>query len=256
MIGEYVLKVEKNIPAAKNIFILELSSEKELPFITCGQFLNLQIPDGRFLLKRPFGVAKSDKNSITLVIAKTGKGTDVLSRVKAGTELAATLPLGNGFTLKEHHKNVMIIAGGVGCAPLLPVLAQYPDRKFKVFLGYPSKDSVVLDKEFAALAETVVCTDDGSCGVQGFPTDSAKLCSDSSGKPDVILACGPHQMLKSVQKLCTMCGIEGYISTEARMGCGIGACLVCTCAVKNGDEEKNVRVCKDGPVFDVKELVL
>ena len=124
-----------------------------------------------------------------------------------------------------------------------------------IFRRFSSKEKVCLTEQFA-FAKTTVCTDDGSVGYRGYPTDACRA-DIPSFKPDVILVCGAEGLMRAAAKLCLETGVPGYVSTESRMGCGVGACLVCACAVKNPDGTvSNKRACADGPVFSLKELVL
>ena len=115
--------------------------------------------------------------------------------------------------------------------------------------------AVILQDDFKAVGgKTVLCTDDGSAGMKGFVTDALRA-EIETAKPDIVYSCGPMVMLKNITAVCKEYGIECQVSLEQRMACGVGACLVCVCkTVKNG-EEFNSHVCKDGPVFDSKEVV-
>jgi len=112
-------------------------------------------------------------------------------------------------------------------------------------------------KDFAKVSKMTVATEDGKCGIKGFVTDALKQ-DISSGEfiPDVILACGAHGMIKAVDKVAREFNIPAYMTGEERMGCGIGACLVCACAVRENGEIKNKRACLDGPVFLLEDVVL
>ena len=102
----------------------------------------------------------------------------------------------------------------------------------------------------------VLSTDDGSAGEKGYVTESFKR-HLSEFMPDIILTCGPEIMVKAVAKLSKEFSIPAYMSGENRMACGVGACLVCTCAVKQKDGSvRNMRSCVDGPVFNLEDLVL
>ena len=122
-------------------------------------------------------------------------------------------------------------------------------------LGFRNKDAVILTKDFEKVGTTHICTDDGSFGTHGFVTaELEKHISEYTG----VCACGPKPMLKAIAEIAEKAGIPCQVSMEERMGCGIGACLVCACELKLRDGEQGVRyghVCKDGPVFDAKEVV-
>ena len=254
---ELTVKVCLNKEIAPGIFEMDLEMPEEIDF-RCGQFLNLSVGDGAHLLRRPFAVMSYDRVSRTVCVCYQvkGEGTRLLSRVKEGDALACVLPLGNGFRIAEEQKRVALIGGGVGVFPLLSVLREYreSDKHFRSYMGFRSAEYVntfcMYDKRSDAL---FIATDDGSFGEKG--TAVSEFFADcENAKPDVILACGPTPMLRALKaglaerKIATPC----FVSLEERMGCGIGACLVCVCK-KSGSEE-NARVCKDGPVFDINEV--
>ncbi len=250
---DYLLKVTSSRKLTDTVFELTLKSDEKFEKIKSGQFLHLEVPS--LLLRRPFCIYKFTDYTVTVVVAKVGKGTEILSRIKVGDKLKAILPIGNGFTLEEKHKNVVLIGGGVGNAPLLSVTAEYPNKNFTAFCGFSTKANVMFESDFSSVTDLTVCTDDGSYGYAGFCTSKLEEYLKTS-TPDVILTCGPTAMMKKVAKISLSYGVKAYMSCENRMGCGVGACLVCTCAVKRGDAIKNVRACVDGPVFDLEEILL
>ncbi len=254
---DYIFKVKQNREIADDIFELTLISETPLDVKSFkgGQFAHIEVPEGSGLLRRPFCIYNMTESALTLLIAKKGKGTGGLSRVKEGDSLKVMLPLGNGFTLDENDKRVVLLGAGIGCAPLYPVMQTYPGKNYYAFLGFRDKSKVICVEDFSKSADTVICTDDGSFGKKGYPTDALKS-KLAEIKPDVILICGPTPFMRAAQRFAVEQGIKAFLTTEQRMGCGIGACLVCSCkTVKNG-EERMSRVCADGPVFDVREIVL
>ena len=120
-------------------------------------------------------------------------------------------------------------------------------------LGY--RDELFLNKEFEAYGDVYVATEDGSAGTKGNVMDAIR---ENALEADMIYACGPTPMLRAIKQYAETNGIECYISLEERMACGIGACLGCICKTKEKDHHTNVnntRICKDGPVFDAKEVV-
>lgn len=228
--------------------------------IKCGQFLSVEIPHHKeLLLRRPFAVNDYDstKKSITFCYKVVGSGTQALSKLSYGERLAGIYPLGNGFTIANNYKTVILLGGGVGIFPLLIVPKSYPDKKYHTLLGFKNKDSAILINEFEAFSkEVLISSEDGSIGAGGFVTDSLKRNIDRI-KPDIILSCGPKEMFKALKSaLNDYPEIPVFVSLEERMGCGIGACLVCTCGINKNGEVHNKRVCKEGPVFNLNEVVL
>lgn len=212
------------------------------PDIHCGQFINVEV-HGRqdLLLKRPFAIFDfyKSKKTVSFCYKVVGKGTEQLSRTPCGQKLRAAYPLGNGFTIDENQKKIILIGGGVGIFPLYPVFKTYPGKRFYSFLGYRERCQVVLRKEFEEKSqELFLCTEDGSEGQTGFVTDILRKNIDRI-EPDLILSCGPKPMFRALREaLKDYPHIPAQISLEERMACGIGACLVCACAIR----EKGKRV--------------
>lgn len=239
---------------AQNVYSLTVTLPESAGEIKGGQFLNIATGDNSRLLKRPFGIVKAEGLDITVCFQVKGEGTVALSKAKQGDKLSVLLPLGNGFNLPKDAKNIVVLGGGVGIFPLIPVIATNPDKNFYSYIGFRNDKCVCLLDEFNKSKKLTVVTDDGSYG-QKDNAVNAYFKDKQSVKADMIIACGPPVMLRALKaKLkeendTTPC----LVSLEERMGCGIGACLVCVCKKSDGN---NARVCKDGPVFDINEVEL
>lgn len=218
-----------------------------------GQFVNI-LCDGK-TLRRPISLCGIDKSkgTIRIVFEVRGEGTLWLSERKEGDIINVLGPLGNGFPADEKYENVVFVGGGIGVPPLLETSKVY-GKKADAILGFRSKSALILEDDFKEVCENVyVTTDDGSYGHHGFVTDILK---ERLEKPcDAVFACGPGPMLKNVAAMAEAKGIPCFVSLEERMGCGIGACLVCACKTKEKDGEHYRHVCKNGPVFDSREVV-
>lgn len=217
-----------------------------------GQFIAMYCEDGTKLLPRPISICGIDAENGTLrvVYRIAGEGTRLFSKMKEGDSLEVLGPLGNGFTMKE--EKAIIVGGGIGIPPMLELAKQLSCEK-TVVLGY--RDELFLKEEFDACADVVVATEDGSCGTKGTVIDAI---NEANVDGAVIYACGPMPMLKALAEYAEAHDMEAQISLEERMACGIGACLGCICKTKKKDHHTNVnnqRICKDGPVFDAKEVV-
>lgn len=219
-----------------------------------GQFVHI-LCDGK-TLRRPISICRIDKaeGTLRIVFEKRGEGTAWLSKCKEGDELDILGPLGNGFPLCDTKKNVLVVGGGIGVPPLLGI-ADFAADGCDAVLGFRDKDHLCLIDDFKSVAGNVfVMTDDGSFGEKGFVTERVRALVNEKSY-DAVYACGPSPMLKAVSALAAEKGIDCYISLEERMGCGIGACLVCACKIKTADGEKHLHVCKDGPVFKASEVI-
>lgn len=215
----------------------------------CGQFAHIRVPG--FTLRRPISICGYDEKnaSMRLVFQVRGEGTRTLSTLCVGDFLDIMTPLGNGFTLLEDAKRVLLCGGGIGTPPML-ALAEFYGNRATAINGFANEKSIILDEDFKKLGcETILCTNDGSCGIKGFVTTALE--QEINKGADAVYACGPMPMLKAVAELSKKHKIFCEVSLEERMGCGIGACLVCACAKDDGTP---ARVCKDGPVFNALEV--
>ena len=249
---DYIATIVKNEPIAQNIYAVTFDLG-EKPQVRAGQFGDILV-GGTHLLRRPIAVCKVDGTQVTYCYQIKGEGTKKLATMGVGTRLNVLMPLGNGFFVEENEKKVALVGGGVGVFPLVSVVREYGASKdISAYIGYRNKDAVCGVEEFEKAKKFVGVTDDGSYGekmnaVQAFAADLKK-----GNRPDVVLACGPTPMLRALKALVDEENLPCYVSLEERMGCGIGACLVCVCDLTNG---KKARVCKDGPVFNANDVVL
>ena len=236
----------------QDIFDMVLSFPKGAKEARPGQFLAMYCNDATKLLPRPISICGIDAEAGTLrvVYRIAGEGTREFSKMKQGDTLEVMGPLGNGFTMKEGK--AILVGGGIGIPPMLELAKQLSAEK-TVVLGY--RDELFLKDEFEKTAEVAVATEDGSFGTKGTVIDAIR---ENAINGDIIYACGPMPMLKALAEYAREHNMEAQISLEERMACGIGACLGCICKTKEKDHHTNVnnsRICKDGPVFDAKEVV-
>jgi dihydroorotate dehydrogenase electron transfer subunit len=250
----------------KKVYKTTLSSKKELAdgifdyTVVCpeiakesaaGQFLHIDCGEGT-LLRRPISICDADGENVRFVFEVKGAGTRDLAAMEIGDTIDIMGPLGNSFIDGEYKKPVLI-GGGIGIFPLY-MLAKKLDSP-KIFLGFREKSRVIMEEEFKAAGNVKIATDDGSYGYHGFAVSAAEQAIDEDGC-GVIYACGPMPMLKAVKAMAEKRNIPCRLSLEQRMGCGIGACLVCSCATVFEGTDKYKRVCKDGPVFWSTEVTL
>lgn len=241
--------VIKNEEIATGIFDMWVENPTLSSIAKPGQFAHILVPGKT--LRRPISICDADKSCLRLVYQVKGEGTEILSTIKKGEYVDIIAPLGKGFEIKE-DKRYCFIGGGIGVPPML--YASKMKEKPVVITGFRNKDLVILQSDFRKdNCELYLTTDDGTAGEKAFVTDVLKR---KLGDIDEVCACGPTPMLKAIAEICNDNGVPCQISLEERMGCGIGACLVCACAVKRNDgTEDYVHVCKDGPVFDSKEVI-
>lgn len=248
---EFIITEHKDLGQGIFLLCLRPTDRAKLPGIRPGQFVQVAVPGGHTLLRRPISVCNyiEENNELWLLIARVGRGTRAILDLSVGSALDIILPLGNGFDTRE-VKQPLLIGGGIGIAPMFYLARHFDARGIrpKVLLGGRTSEHVVLQSAFASIADMYITTDDGSQGVEGRVTDHEILLS---GSCDVIYCCGPHPMMHAVAQVAERRGISCEVSLENTMACGIGACL---CCVQDTHEDGNVCVCTEGPVFNSQSI--
>ncbi|QUI21940.1 dihydroorotate dehydrogenase electron transfer subunit [Vallitalea pronyensis] len=218
-----------------------------------GQFVNVYCQADSRILPRPISICQVEPRAglVTIVYMVVGQGTKEFSNLQAGQTIDVLGPLGNGFSPVACEESILV-GGGVGTPPLLELVKQLPGTKH-VFLGFRTGSYLV--DAFKQYAQVYIATDDGSVGQQGTVID---LMNAVGAKGQQVYACGPKPMLAALKTWTNERDIPAQLSLEERMGCGIGACVGCVCKVKTDTESGFTykKVCKDGPVFDAKEVIL
>lgn len=223
-----------------------------------GQFVMLRVSDSMDpILARPFGIsAVLPRGAIEVYYRVVGRGTSILTNVGAGQVLSFHGPLGNGFPMPGRGVTPVFVAGGSGFPPLL-YLSRALHRRSHLFCGARDRScllstSIILQFRKNG-AQAHIATEDGSAGTQGRVTDllTTFLFSHNADKKSIIYACGPRPMLAAVALLASERSVPCYVSMEERMACGLGVCMGCSVRVEGGAYR---RVCKEGPVFDSREI--
>ena len=232
--------------------LLRMRSERALPDIMPGQFVQVRVDDSPCTyLRRPISIHDVDaqQKEITLLVQQVGEGTRHLAAAEMGDRINMVLPLGNGFTLPEKGERCLLVGGGIGIAPLYyfaKVLNEKGIRPTSLLGGKSASDLLRLT-DYQQFGETFVTTEDGSLGEKGFVTMHSIWQNESFDK---IYVCGPKPMMKAVAKLAAEKGVWCEVSLENLMACGLGACLCCVEDTVDG----HVCVCKEGPVFNTRRL--
>ena len=242
------------------IYDLTIQTKEIAAAAKAGQFVSVYSNDASKLLPRPISLCGIDRKAgiLRLVYRVTGEhtGTEEFSRLQAGDTVKIMGPLGNGFTV-EKGKKAFLIGGGIGVPPMLQLAKEMKDARenFQIVMGYRDAGTFLLD-EFKEQGESFVATEDGSVGTKGNVLDAIR---ENHLEADVIYACGPTPMLRALKAYTEEQNMTCYVSMEERMACGIGACLACVCNSTEKDAHSNVknkRICKEGPVFNAKEVEL
>lgn len=252
-----------NTPLTPGYFTMTLGCSRAFAAAVPGQFVMLSTGARTApLLRRPFSIHRLEVDAagdvrLQILCKVVGQGTALLARTPPGTRLDVLGPLGQGFVIREDYRRIYLAAGGIGAAPmvfLLETLHRSGRDDCHVFLGGRSRDDLLCRDRFAHLARTLVCTtDDGSEGAHCFLTNPLEA-ECRRRPPDVIMGCGPKEMLVCVAGIAERANVPCQLSIESAMACGMGACL--GCAVPAAEGGGYLHVCKDGPVFEARNLRL
>lgn len=240
MIKDVIYTISSNLQLNSSVFEMRLDGDTA-PLNKSGQFIDIAL-SGKYL-RRPISVCDYDENGLTIIYKVVGEGTKQMSNMQKGEKLSALCALGNGFDDSVTAKKIALVGGGVGLPPLYGLAKRLKShgKNITVLAGFNTAADMYYIDKFSSLAPTRVATADGSAGTKGFVTALM-----DEGEFDYFYACGPEPMLNALLKT----GLDGQLSYEARMACGFGVCMGCSCKTKLGAK----RICKDGPVMTAKEM--
>lgn len=258
MIDE-IASVEQNAVVHGQYYRLILSAPEIAALAQPGQFVHLLIPELESrMLRRPFSIHRAEAGRIQLLYKPVGIGTHSMTALAVGSEVSIVGPLGRGFPLDCADALPVLVAGGYGMAALF-MLAQRLPRAGVVFAGGATVDDILCRDEFDDLGWPVwVATENGTLGERGLVTAplDAWLKESAGSVMPVFYACGPHGMLRAVAQRADSVPCRAWVSLDRHMGCGVGACLACVQKMRSADGTVRWgRVCREGPVFDSKEIV-
>lgn len=260
---------------------LDISGADNVPIP--GQFYNVRCSETKDpLLRRPFSMHRlvSAKGSVHLEILYqvTGKGTEWLSRCQRGVRLDTIGPFGNGFIIEDDVTHVVLVARGIGIAPLYTVcetlLKKNKAINAHILMGARIKGRLFYEEECREIGEVFLYTDDGSRGYCGKAPELLVDLLERKRLPErfSLYACGPADMLRDLADISERFGFPGQVALEGHMGCGFGACLSCACPLKPEYIRRNKLwekpalqwsedgslvyslICKDGPIYDIREV--
>lgn len=244
-------KVISNVEATAGTHLLWLESPEIASAARPGQFVMVDCGE-EVLLRRPLSIHKIDesKGSLALLFAIVGKGTNWLSQRQTGDKIDILGPSGNGFTVNPKAKNLLLVAGGIGIAPLtfLAEVAAKRGCAVKLHHGVNTAGAILIDELHSDTIECTASTADGSAYTKGLATVCLPGLADWA---DQIFACGPMPMYKAMAKMPEIKGKSVQVSLEIVMGCGRGICYGCTIKTRKGLKE----VCSDGPVFELDDIL-
>jgi len=253
MFQTYAEVVDKKI-LTDQILLLKFKSEDLSRNAKPGQFVNIRISETCLpYLRRPFSYCDVEEDTFQIMFTIFGQGTKTLFNAPIGSKFDIIGPLGNGFNYDDDYDTAIFVGGGLGIAPF-PFLKRKISGKKNTFsyIGARTKDFIVT----YGLENIKIATDDGSTGYQGnvvhlLKNDLERKSFDGKIK---VFGCGPTPMLRALKLLCEEYNLNCELSTEAPMACGFGICQ--GCAIEKSDSSGYYLVCKDGPVFNSKEVKL
>lgn len=237
-----VEKTYENVEISEGVYKLSIKGKFN---VKPGQFFMIKVGDGEPLLPRPISVCDVTSEEINFLYQIVGAGTKLLSKLRKNDDVQIMGPLGNGFDVENIKGKIAIVSGGIGIAPLVYLIKSLTNCEIDLYAGFRSVDYSV-DTVEKNVNNIYLSTENGKIGHKGYITDLI-----NPQDYETIICCGPEIMMKKVVSMCNDANVNVLASMETHMACGIGACLVCTCKTKDG----NKRTCKDGPVFNGKDLI-
>lgn len=242
-------KVVSNRQILSNIFDLTVNAPDIAKSSKAGQFVEVYANDKSLLLPRPISICEIIGDNLRMVYQVVGKGTEYFSNLKENDVIRVLGSCGNGYTISDDNTENVFVGGGIGVPPLLETVKQTKGNK-TVVLGFRSETFLVAEFEKYG-AKVHIATDDGSSGFHG---NAVQLLRELNLKSDMIYSCGPKVMLKALSDYALENNLNCQVSMEERMACGIGACVGCVVKIKENDGWTYKKVCKDGPVFNFREV--
>ena len=249
-----------NREIARDTFLMGLRSPEMVAAANPGQFVMIRVRPGIDpLLRRPFSICAVQDDELLLILYRVvGKGTVIMAEASEGDSLSVLGPLGKGFALPDPHEQSILVAGGIGVAPLLFLAQHTGTAPIQLLMGFGSAVEIIsLEQILDRPIDFIIATDDGSAGHAGPVKDllEARLNHGEFEKDAAsIFTCGPEPMMKKVAAMALERGIPCQVSLEAAMACGVGACQGCSVKAASKEDRTYCHVCSDGPVFPVKAI--
>lgn len=257
----------REVQAGHYLMSLRLTPEFASPLP--GQFVMIRLKSRKdVLLGRPFSVSGFHRHEghvqIEILYRMAGQGTRLFAQLRTGDQVDLLGPLGHPFEIPPETIKVILVAGGIGIAPIRYLLACLRTKgaehspSIDFYMGAKTVDELLEPEDIRASCDSLqVCTDDCSMGHHGFVTEPLeKGLKHYSLNDTLICACGPLGMIRRLSEILAQHPIACQVSLEERMACGIGACLGCAVAVRGQKgERQHQRVCREGPVFSLRDIL-
>jgi len=258
---EQDIEILFNKGVALDTFLMGMRSPEIVAEAKPGQFVMIRVGSGiEPLLRRPFSICGVQGDNVFLVLYRVvGKGTAIMAETKKGEKLSVLGPLGYGFELPRPGQTVVLVAGGIGVAPLFSLAQAVKEKNIHFMAGFGSSNEIIRMDQINDLngINTSLSTDDGTEGHDGLVTDLLDdfLEENRDGSDSMSLfTCGPLPMLKRVAAMAFDYDISCHASLESVMACGLGACQGCAVRASSQEQTEYYHVCKDGPVFPISNI--
>jgi len=249
-----MFKIEEKKQLATGIFQMAIAAPRVAKKALPGQFIIIRIDENGERIPLTINDSDSEAGTVTIVVQVAGKTTSQLSQLNAGESILDFVgPLGNPTELPEGKSKVFCIGGGVGTACMYPQVKELARRGSDVtaIIGSKTKDMLIMEDELKELASRlIVCTDDGSYGIEGFVSQPLEKLLEAGERPDLVIAIGPLMMMRAVADATREYGVHTVVSLNPIMVDGTGMCGGCRVSV--GGEVKFA--CVDGPEFDAHKV--
>jgi dihydroorotate dehydrogenase electron transfer subunit len=256
MIDQYT-EIVFNRPVTRDTWIMGLRSPELAATTKPGQFVMIKVrPDIDPLLRRPFSVCGVEGENFLVLYRVVGKGTEIMTTTRPGEKLPVLGPLGKGFLIPSENELPVLVAGGIGAAPLFFLAQSLGTRKAEFMMGFRTAQEIIhLDYFKGPHHNLSVATDDGTEGHFGFVTEFLPLFLEGhKGLSLSLFACGPKPMLKKVAETSMIHGIPCQVSLESAMACGFGVCQGCAVKASPEGSPSYHYVCQNGPVFSAESI--
>lgn len=258
MIEQYV-KIAFNDQVNRNTWLMGLRSAEIVKSSKPGQFVMIRVRSSNDpLLRRPFSICGVRKDLFLVLYRVVGQGTAIMAQLREGDELSVLGPLGKGFRLPKKDQKAVLVAGGIGIAPLAFLAQSMKAKDFPFLMGFGSAGEIIaLDHLSGGRMEISIATDDGTQGHAGPVTDLLEKflrSKKAKGQSTSLYVCGPKPMLKRIAQMAGNGKMFCQFSLEANMACGLGACQGCAIRASSKEKQSYFLVCRDGPVFSVESI--
>ena len=253
----FTSEIHSNQQIAKDFYCIAFDWNQNAGVPEPGQFITIKVSDNSVpLLRRPFAISgfNNKNNKAAIIYHKRGCATAILTEKNAGDSIDIIGPIGNSFNLDKNIKKYIVVAGGIGLGPMLFTAKDVQSRGKNILFIFGARNKLFIPEHSVLKSlNLITCTDDGTEGFKGTSVDYIATLGENEFKEAVILACGPKPMLKGCHEFALKHNLQCYVSMEQVMACGVGACM--GCVIKLIREPSFARVCKEGPVFNSREIL-